>query len=84
MDTQTKEQDCIDWKNDVEEWIPIDSEVVLITGSKLYDLEVEQAKVNELNKWKQHNVYEEVENQGQSAISTMGLHRERNREWKAY
>ena len=70
MDTQTKEQDCIDWKNDVEEWIPIDSEVVLITGSKLYDLDVEQAKVNELNKWKQHNVYEEVENQGQSAIST--------------
>ena len=55
MDTQTKEQDCIDWKNDVEEWIPIDSEIVLITGSKLYDLDVEQAKVNELNKWKQHN-----------------------------
>ena len=45
MDTQTKEQDCIDWKNNVEEWIPIDSEVVLITGSKLYDLDVEQAKV---------------------------------------
>ena len=40
-------------ENDVEEWIPIDSEVVLITGSKLYDLDVEQ-----------------VENQGQSAIST--------------
>ena len=70
MDTQTKEQDCIDWKNDAEEWVLIDSEVVLITGSKLYDLDVEQAKVNELNKWKQHNVYEEVENQGQSAIST--------------
>ena len=45
MDTQTKEQDCIDRKNNVEEWIPIDSEVVLITESKLYDLDVEQAKV---------------------------------------
>ena len=50
MDTQTKNQDCIDWKNDVEEWSPTDSEFVLMTGSKLYDLDVDQAKVNELNK----------------------------------
>ena len=64
MDTQTKEQDCIDWKNDVKELSPTESEVILITGSKLYDLHFDQAKVNELNKWKQHNVYEEVENQG--------------------
>ena len=53
IDTLTKEQYCTDWKNDVEEWSPTDSEVILITGSKLYDLDVEQAKVNELNKWKQ-------------------------------
>ena len=50
MDTQTKEQDCIDWKNDVEEWSPTDSEVILIARSKLYDLDVDQTKVNELNK----------------------------------
>ena len=52
METETKEQHCIDWKNDVEEWSTTDSEAALITGSKSRDIDVDQAKVNQLNKWK--------------------------------
>ena len=81
MNTQTKEQDCINWKNDIQEWSLTDSEVVLITESKLYYLDFDEAKVNELNKWKQHNVFEKAENQGQSAISTRWVCRERNDWW---
>ena len=77
---KNKKQDCTDWKNDVEEWSPTDSEVVLITGSKLYDLDGDQAKVNELNKWKQHNVYEKEENLGQSTISTRWVSTEKETE----
>ena len=42
----------------------------MLTGTKLNDSNVEEAKLNELRKWKEHEVYQEVENEGQPLIST--------------
>ena len=49
-DVETKETDCLDW-TEVEEWIPVNTETVLLTETKLNDLNVEEAKMNELRKF---------------------------------
>ena len=45
---------CIDWKEEVKEWIPVNTEQVLMTGTKLQDLSVAEAKLKELQKWKNY------------------------------
>ena len=60
---------CIDWKEEVKEWVPVNTEQVLMTGTKLQDLSVAEAKLKELQKWKNYEVYEEIPNEGQRIIS---------------
>ena len=62
--------EAIDWKEKIEAWHPIDIEPVWITGTKLDDLAVDEAKAKELLSWQEHNVYTEVANEGQTTIST--------------
>ena len=59
--------DWIDMSKDVEKWRMLsDDEEILIT----FDNEdVFKAKLRELESWKQNNVFEEVENEGQDLIS---------------
>ena len=59
--------DWIDMSQEVEKWRRVsDDEEVLITCN---NEEVFQAKLRELESWKQNNVFEEVENKGQDLIS---------------
>ena len=62
--------EAVDWKEKVESWHPINVEPVLLTGTKLEDLEVQEAKAKELLSWKEHAVYSEVVDEGQETIST--------------
>ena len=68
-DKETDQIKCIDWKEEVKEWIPVNTEQVLMTGTKLQDLSVAEAKLKELQKWKNYEVYEEIPNEGQRIIS---------------
>lgn len=79
-DGDTNEKDCINWKEDVDMWSPIETETILIVGTKLNDLNVDQAKANELQKWKDHNVYTEVQDIGQPKISTRWVCTEKDSE----
>ena len=78
-DVETKETDCLDW-TEVEEWIPVNTETVLLTRTKLNDLNVEKAKMNELRKWKEHESYQEVEDEGQPPVSTRWVCTEKDSE----
>ena len=66
---ETYQIKCIDWKEEVKEWVPINTEQVLMTGTKLQDLSVAETKLKELHKWKNYEVYEEIPNEGQRIIS---------------
>ena len=68
-DKETDQIKCIDWKEEVKEWIPANTEQVLMTGTKLQDLSVAEAKLKELQKWKNYEVYEEIPYEGQRIIS---------------
>ena len=68
-DKETDQIKCIDWKEEVKEWVPVNTEQVLMTGTKLQDLSVAEAKLKELQKWKNYKVYEEIPNEGQRIIS---------------
>lgn len=57
---------CVNWKDDVEEW-KIIGENVLTVSTK--DAEYIDAKEKELLNWKNLNVYEEVEDEGQDYVS---------------
>ena len=58
-----KQGKCIDWSN-VEEWKEVAPEKILLLS--IDNPSVLEAK---LEKWKQYNVYDEVENNGQKFIS---------------
>ena len=47
-DKETDQIKCIDWKEDVKEWVPENTEQVLMTSMKLQDLSVAEAKLKEL------------------------------------
>ena len=64
IDDNTEE--CIDWKNDIQEWKVSNNNVFLATGR---DFGYEAAKETELNNWKKMNVYEVVEDHGQSFVT---------------
>ena len=68
-DKETDQIKCIVWKEEVKEWIPVNTEQVLMTGTKLHNLSVAEAKLKELQKWKNYEVYEEIPNEGQRIIS---------------
>ena len=68
-DKETDQIKRIDWKEEVKEWIPVNTEQVLMTGTKLQNLSVAEAKLKELQKWKNYEVYEEIPNEGQRIIS---------------
>lgn len=66
----------IDWRNGVQEWEKIEDEVVneeyndvYVVQSRHDEKRVRDAKMSELQNWKQYNVYEEVPDRGQSRIS---------------
>ena len=65
-DKETDQIKCIDWKEEVKEWVLVNTEQVLMMRTKLQDLSVAEAKVIELQKWKN---YEEIPNEGQKIIS---------------
>ena len=65
----------IDWSN-ISEWIPIHHEVFLSTNTCNKD-EFEEARQKELVNWKNMNVYEEVEDQNQPAISVKWVYKEK-------
>ena len=69
-DLLTNEEFCYDWVNDVQEWYPIEFEEVLLANSGHDDVKIQQAKLTELNRWKEFEVYKEVEDNGQKCIST--------------
>ena len=63
-DKETDQFKCIDWNEEVKEWVPVNTEQVLMTEAKLQDLSVTEAKLKELQKWKNYEVYEEIPNEG--------------------
>ena len=63
-DLDSDKSDCINWKEDVDEW-ELFNEEVYVTTSKEFD----DAKKQELDKWKELDVYTEVDNEGQSYIT---------------
>ena len=68
QDVETQEISPIDWKN-VQEWKELPVEEVLISNGYNPD-ELLSAKFEEIKKWKDYDVYTEVENVGQKVIST--------------
>ena len=68
---ETDQIKSIDWKEEVKEWVPVNTEQVLMIGTKLQDLSVAEAKLKELQKWKNYEVYEEIANEGQRIISCL-------------
>ena len=78
-DVESEETDCLN-KTEVEEWIPVNTETVLLTRTKLHDLNVEEAKMNELRKWKEHEAYQEAEDEEQLLISTRWVCTEKDSE----
>ena len=59
-------------------WENVKEEILLTTEVNLEAAEVSEAKLAELNNWKAHNVYEEVEDNGQQCISTRWVIIKRN------
>ena len=67
----------IDWKNGVKDWksatpdqISNEAEDVFIIEGRHSEKKVEEAKKEELDKWKKYKVYDEVSDNGQPNIST--------------
>ena len=77
---ETNQIECVDWKAEVKEWYMKNPEEVLLTGSKLPDMTVLEAKLNELDKWKKYEVYEEIPDNGQKTISVCWVGTEKNTE----
>ena len=68
IDEETQETQALDWK-EVKEWEELPAEEILISDS-YNPAELLAAKFDEIKKWNDYDVYEEVENTGQKAIST--------------
>ena len=59
----------IDW-NSVEKWKPFTQEEVLLASHKNHlDFEITTAKLDELKKWENHNVYDIVDNENQKFVT---------------
>ena len=64
----TKEIKSVDWKDYIAEWKEAESQEILISEAQL-SFELLDAKLKELEKWKQFDVYKEVLDNGQNTIS---------------
>ena len=62
------------------EWYMKNPEEVQLTESKLLDMTALEAKLNELDKWKKYEVYEEVPDNGQKTISVHWVYTEKDTE----
>ena len=68
-DVENGTVDCVDWNN-IHKWKPhTEHEEILMSIEGIDEKDLMQAKVEELNKWKQNNVYETVKFSGQSCVS---------------
>ena len=66
-DKQSDTSYSVDWRQHIQEWEEIQPEEALISTSQ--SPEIAEAKLAELNKWKEFDVYEEVANDEQKTIS---------------
>ena len=71
------EKGSINWEA-VEKWKKVEEEVLL--NSNQEDVEIVQAKMKELENWKELEVYEEVENKNQEYITTRWIVTEKSSE----
>ena len=67
LDTENDTTDCIDWGT-ISEWKQINEEILITEQYNKEDILA--AKFEEMDKWREFDVYQEVENKGQKAIST--------------
>ena len=65
--------------NELKQW-RYATEDFLINDYNTNDVDILQAKSKELQDWKDHNVYSEVENVGQRCISTKWVISEKNKD----
>ena len=80
---ETKKQnqiECVDWKAEGKEWYMKSLEEGLLTGSKLPNMPVWEAKLNELHNWKKYKAYEEVPANEQKTISVLWVSAEKDTE----
>ena len=70
----------MDWKAEVKERYMKNPEEVLLTGSKLPDMTILEDRLNEPDKWKKYEVYEEVPDNGQKTISVRWVCTEKDTE----
>ena len=69
-DNSTKEIKSVDWKDYITEWKEVESQEILISEAQpTCSFELLDAKLKELEKWKQFDVYNEVLDNGQNIIS---------------
>ena len=76
QDKETLETDCIDWDT-IEEWKEVPPEEVLISETCSLDIVLE-SKLAEMEKWREYEVFTEVKNEGQRAITTRWVCSEKN------
>ena len=67
-DKETDHIKCIDWREKIKGWVPVNTEQVLMTGKKLQDLSVTEAKLKELQKCRNYEVYKKIPNEGHRII----------------
>ena len=67
-DNSTKEIKSVDWKDHITEWKEVESQEILISEAQP-SFELIDAKLKELEKWKQFDVHNEVPDNGQNTIS---------------
>ena len=60
-DKETDHIKCIDWREEIKGWVPVNTEQVLMTGTKLQDLSVAEAKLKELQKCRNYEVYKKFQ-----------------------
>ena len=71
LNVHDKDEDrafSMDWKDNIQEWKEAEPEEVLVAYAASQDQM--SAMFAEMNKWREYDVYEEVEDVGQHAIST--------------
>ena len=76
IDTDTNNAESVNW-DFIEEWKEIPNEEALISENFNPD-DVFAAKLAEIERWKEYQVFEEVENNGQKAISTRWVNTEKD------
>ena len=71
----------VNWREEIEEWKEVEPEEVLISYAPSHD--VMDAMFKELEKWRDYDVYDEVEDIGQKLISVRWVYTEKDGKSKA-